>query len=81
MRSTTFNVSFPNQLVKLMDRVAGEESRSRSDLLREAVREYVERKKRWQAVFAFGRRQTKQFRFRPSDIEKQITDYRRSKTG
>lgn len=35
-----------------MDRVADRENRTRSELLREAFRQYVERRERWDAILA-----------------------------
>ena len=73
----TVNISFPKQLLKDMDRIAKKESRNRSDLLREAVRQYIERKMRWDEIFAFGDRHVRRFGFKPSDVEKKIAEYRR----
>lgn len=79
MVSATVNISFPKDLLKLMDRVARQESRSRSELLRTAVRVYVERKQRWDDIFAFGRQQARRLGLKPGDVESLITEYRRSK--
>ncbi len=79
MVSTTVNVSFSKDLLRLMDRVARQESRSRSELLRAAVRTYVERKQRWDDIFAFGRQQARRLGLNPTDVESLITEYRRSK--
>ena len=73
----TVNISFPKQLLKNMDRIAKKESRNRSDLLREAVRQYIERKMRWDEIFAFGSRHAKKHGFKPEDVEKEIAAYRR----
>ena len=76
----TVNISFPKQLLKNMDRIAKKESRSRSDLLREAVRQYIERKRRWDDIFAWGTRHAKRLKLKPSDVEKRIAEYRREQT-
>ena len=73
----TVNISFSRQLLKAMDRVAKEEARNRSDLLREAIRQYIERKTRWDEIFSFGGRHAKRLGLKSSDIEKQIAAYRR----
>ena len=75
----TVNISFSRQLLKAMDRVAKEEARNRSDLLREAIRQYIERKTRWNEIFSFGNRHAKRLGLKPSDIEKQIAVYRRER--
>ena len=76
MATTTVNVSFPKALLKLMDRVARQESRSRSDLLREAVRAYVERKRRWGRLFGYWQEAARRARVTPEDIETAISEVR-----
>lgn len=77
--TTTVNVSFPTVLLKRMDRVAKREARSRSELLREAVRLYVERKQRWERIFAFGHQHARRQGLKPRDVESLIDTYRRSR--
>ena len=76
MATVTVNVSFPKPLIKTMDAVAKQEARSRSELLREAVRLYVERKRRWENIFSFGHRQAKRLGLKPQDVEVMIDEYR-----
>lgn len=76
MSTVTVNISFPKSLFKTLDAVAKQEARSRSELLREGVRLYIERKQRWKAVFSFGRRQAKRLGLRPQDVETRIDGYR-----
>lgn len=52
--SQTFTVSLPPDFAAEVDRVAGEENRSRSELVREAFRQYIDRQKRWERIFRFG---------------------------
>ena len=52
--SQTFTVSLPSELAAEVDRVASEENRSRSELVREAFRQYVERRRRWERIFRYG---------------------------
>lgn len=52
--SRTFSISLPPELAEEIDRVAESERRSRSELLREAFRLYVERWRRWNRIFAYG---------------------------
>jgi len=44
MDTTTVNISFKTDLLKQIDKTAKAESRSRSELIREAAREYIEKK-------------------------------------
>lgn len=80
MATVTVNVSFPKQLINTMDAIAKQEARTRSELLRAAVQMYVERKRRWEQIFAFGRQQARRLGLKPQDVEPMIAEYRRSKT-
>lgn len=77
MSTVTVNVSFPKQLLKAMDAMAKREARSRSELLRAAIRVYVDRQQRWEGILAFGRQQAKRLRLEPHDVERKIAEYRR----
>lgn len=50
----TVTISLPPELAAEMDRLATEEQRSRSELLREAFRRYVEGHRRWERVLDLG---------------------------
>ncbi len=50
----TVNISFEKALLKEIDKIAKKEHRSRSELIREAARAYIEKKTRWQAIFGFA---------------------------
>ena len=52
MSTRTVNISFQESLLSDIDKVAIKESRTRSELLREAARMYIERKRRWDRIFA-----------------------------
>ena len=80
MSNVTVNISFQDTLLRDIDRVAGKESRSRSELLREAARMYIERKKRWDKLYAFGKATAKAKSFRPEDISREIAAYRKGKS-
>ena len=81
MRSSTVNISFNDDLLKQIDKVAREESRSRSELIREAARSYIERKRRWNRIFVFSERQAPRKSITEEDIVAEIRDYRKSRTN
>ena len=54
--SETITISLPPELMEEVDRLAVSEHRTRSELLREAFRQYMERQRRWEQIFALGRR-------------------------
>ena len=79
MHTITVNLAFRDDILRKIDREADAESRSRSELIREASRQYLERKKRWQAIFALGGRWSRQNNLKPTDIEKEIKAWRKSR--
>ncbi len=54
MGSVKVSVSLQDELLAAIDMIAKKESRSRSELLREAARLYVERQQRWKDIFSFA---------------------------
>ncbi len=54
MGNVTVNISFQDSLLKEIDAEAKRESRTRSELLREAARSYVRRQRQWDRVFTLG---------------------------
>lgn len=81
MSTTTVNISFQGNLLADIDKIAKTESRSRSELLREAARLYIDRKRRWERVFAYGRTIANRNRLTETDVAAEINAYRRQKTG
>ncbi|MEN6451466.1 MAG: ribbon-helix-helix domain-containing protein [Thermoguttaceae bacterium] len=79
MNSVTVNISFEDSLLRDIDRLAGAESRSRSELLREAARAYIDRKRRWAGIFALGRTVAERKHLSPEDVSREIRAYRKSK--
>ena len=77
MSTTTVNISFQNKFLSDLDKVAKSECRTRSELLREAARLYIERKRRWEKIFAYGKTQAAQRRLTPDDITPEISSYRK----
>lgn len=77
MSSTTVNVSFSKELLRTMDAVAREEARTRSELLREAVRQYVERRRQIRKMFSFWQKQAKRLNLKPKDVESMISETRK----
>ena len=76
MRTRTFNISLPNQLVKALDRQARKESRSRSEVLRAAALAYLEGWAQWRRLKNYGRRQARHLDLGPRDVERLISELR-----
>ena len=77
METTTVNISFKKDFLKQIDKIAQDEARSRSELIREAARAYIERKNRWNAIFDFGQKQTSKRHLSPEDVPAEISKYRK----
>jgi len=76
MAGSTVNISFSKELLAEIDKTAEQESRTRSDLIREAARLYIGRKNRWERIFAFGRHQAQRLALREEDVAAEIRKYR-----
>jgi CopG family transcriptional regulator / antitoxin EndoAI len=79
MDTTTVNISFKDGLLKEIDKIAREESRSRSELIREATRAYIEKKNRWNNIFSFGSNQASKLNLTTENIVEEIQKYRKHK--
>lgn len=79
MKTNTINISFRSDLLSKIDRVAQEESRSRSELIREAARMYIDRKNKWSSIFSLGNAAAASQGLSNNDVEKEISSYRRGK--
>ncbi len=79
MSTVTVNISFQDRLLAEIDRIAKKESRSRSELLREAARLYIERKDRWNNIFDISAKNARKLNLSEEDVLNEITEYRREK--
>jgi len=81
MATVTVNISFQDSLLEEIDAEARRESRSRSELLREAARAYVQRQRRWESVFATGDEAAKRQGLTPNDVAEAISEVRQQTRG
>jgi CopG family transcriptional regulator / antitoxin EndoAI len=72
----TINLSIPKQMLTEMDAEAKKESRSRSELMREALKVYLERRERWDKIFEFSGKWARRKGLTPRDVEKAIREVR-----
>lgn len=71
-------LSLPPEMLKKVERIAKEENRTRSELFREALRQYIASKERWREIRKWGSEITKEQKLTEADIER-IVDEVRSK--
>jgi len=75
-KTNTVNISFRSDLLDAIDDVAKAESRSRSELIREAARMYIQRKRRWDALFEFGSNKASSQNLTEDDVLSEIASAR-----
>jgi len=76
MKAVTLKLSMPRELLRRADAAAVREARSRRELIREAVRDYLERRSRWDAIFAIGERAVTHNRLTSSDVNRAVRETR-----
>lgn len=79
MSNVTVNISFQDSLLNEIDAEAKRESRSRSELIREAARAYVSRQRQLEGIFALGARIVKQKKLTEADVAEEIRQIRKRK--
>jgi CopG family transcriptional regulator / antitoxin EndoAI len=79
--SQTVTISLPPDLAAEVDRLAGVEHRTRSELLREAFRQYVERRRRWDELFAYGARVARQRGLTEKRVDAAVKRRRRTRSA
>ena len=77
MQTQTLNIALPKDLVKKVDSLARKEYRNRSELIREALRIYLQDKEDWQQIFRAGEKAMKKMGIKSEeDVNKIVYDYR-----
>lgn len=80
MNTQTLNIALPEDLVKKADQLAKKEYRNRSELIREALRMYIERKSAWDEIFAVGEKAAKRMGIKnEEEVNQIVSDYRHGK--
>jgi len=75
----TVNISLPPQLILAVDELADREGRSRSELMREALRQYMVRGERWVQIFAYGEEAARRAGVTEPDIADIVEQHRRAR--
>jgi CopG family transcriptional regulator/antitoxin EndoAI len=72
------SLSLPSDLVREAERLAKQEGRTRTEVLREALRRYGE-ERRWRQLQRYGSRRTRKLGLKETDIEGAIQEIRRGR--
>ncbi len=77
MRPTrTVTISLPPDLAAEVDREADAEGLTRSELARVALRQYLDRRDRWERLFAYGERVAQRLRLTEDDVLEAVEQHR-----
>ena len=80
MDTATINLSLPKKLLSQIDEQSKKESRSRSELIREATRSYLKRISAWGEIFKYGRKKAKALGIKSEeDVYRMVQEYRQGK--
>ncbi|HCE46074.1 MAG TPA: CopG family transcriptional regulator [Lentisphaeria bacterium] len=79
MNTSTVNISFQKNLLSEIDMVAKREHRTRSELLREAARAYIDQKQRWDGIFSYGESIANSRKLSEDDVSREIAQLRTEK--
>jgi len=75
------NFSLPPEIYKQVEELAKQKETSRSQVLREALKQYVASEKRWQQIRKWGEETTKRLGIKDeNDVERIIDEYREEKS-
>ncbi|MEK7202410.1 MAG: ribbon-helix-helix domain-containing protein [Patescibacteria group bacterium] len=80
MNTKIVNLSLPKKLLDMVDEAAKAEYRTRSELVREALRQYVGKEKFSKLTASLGEFAAQQG-FKPEDVNRLIKEYRAKKVG
>ena len=73
----TVTISITPELAEQIDRLAGEEGRTRSEFFREAARQYLERRRRLDELFEYGAAFAKSRGLTEDDVLEAVMEDRR----
>lgn len=77
MQTQTLNIALPKDLVKKVDEVAKKEYRNRSELIREALRKYLNTSEKWNELFTYGKKVGKRMGIKSEqDVNKIVYEFR-----
>ena len=77
MNTQTLNISLPRDLVKKVDHLAKKEYRNRSELIRQALRKYLEEKIEWEQIFKVGEKAMKDMDIKnEEEVDRIVYNYR-----
>lgn len=75
----TITFSLPPEMAAQVEKVMQAEGRTRSELLREALRRYLQERQEWQRLLRYGQRRARELGITPDDVERLVDEVRSEK--
>jgi len=75
----TVTIPLPPELARRAERAARSEGRSRSELFREALRQYLDRRDRWERIFTAGEQAVARLGITEEDVASAVRERRRGR--
>lgn len=80
MKTQTFNIALPKELVKEVDKAARKEYKNRSELIRELLYKYLRSRNTWDYLFEEGKKAGKKAGIKSeADVDAIVYEYRHGK--
>jgi len=71
----TITFSLPPDMADRVEEIMKQEGRTKSELLREALRYYIEERE-WKQLFRYGEQRAREQGIGPQDVERLVEEYR-----
>lgn len=81
MKTKIINISIPGSLLSDADKLAEKEYRTRSELFREALRNYIAIRRNLSSIYSYGEEQARKQNITPENLNRKISSYRLQKWG
>ena len=79
MRTTKIlSLSLPPELLREAEALAKRERRTKSELLREALRRYIQEQE-WRSLQRYGARRARRLGIRENEVERVVGEYRKTR--
>jgi Arc/MetJ-type ribon-helix-helix transcriptional regulator len=72
----TITFSLPPDMAEQVEKTMKAEGRTRSELLREALRRYFRQRQEWQRLLEYGQRRAGELGIRPEDVDRLVHEDR-----
>jgi len=79
MSVSTVNIPFQDDFLVQIDQIANIESRTRSELIMQAVRAYIEQKQEFEKLFKIGKQIGSTLEISEDDVMGEIKEYRKTR--